>query len=150
MQKIVGGFSIGKNINKRFLLRKCSVCNKEKYVLLSNTKRYNYTGICRKCQMTSGQTGENHHNWKGGKHIDYQGYVRIKAKGHPFADHRGYAKEHRLIAAEKWGVFAVMDNIVHHIDGNKLNNNIDNLELMSQGEHMTRHKELRQSDECSI
>lgn len=31
------------------------------------------------------------------------------------------------------------DEIVHHIDGNKLNNNIENLEVLSRSEHLQKH-----------
>lgn len=32
------------------------------------------------------------------------------------------------------------DEIVHHIDGNKLNNNIENLKIMTRGEHSKLHR----------
>ena len=32
------------------------------------------------------------------------------------------------------------DEIVHHKDGNKLNNSIDNLELLTRAEHINLHR----------
>lgn len=34
-------------------------------------------------------------------------------------------------------------NVVHHIDGNKLNNSLDNLTWMKRSEHIKHHKEKR-------
>lgn len=46
---------------------------------------------------------------------------------------------HRLIAEKKLGRKLIKGEIVHHIDGNKKNNNIDNLEVMTQSEHARKH-----------
>lgn len=44
------------------------------------------------------------------------------------------------IASIKVGRWLSTDEHVHHIDGNKLNNDIDNLEVLSCSEHAKRHK----------
>jgi hypothetical protein len=42
-------------------------------------------------------------NWKGGKTVTSRGYVLVwVGKDHPLADVRGYAYEHRLVAAQLW------------------------------------------------
>ena len=47
---------------------------------------------------------------------------------------------HRLIAEEKLGRKLMPGEIVHHIDGNKRNNNPDNIEVLSsQSEHSKLH-----------
>lgn len=51
----------------------------------------------------------------------------------------GKAKaEHKLIGERKFGTVDDNENI-HHIDGNKLNNNSDNLELKDQITHLSEH-----------
>ena len=48
-------------------------------------------------------------------------------------------KLHRLIYEDYHGVTLLPTTDVHHIDGNKLNNNIENLEAISHSEHSKRH-----------
>lgn len=48
-------------------------------------------------------------------------------------------KLHRLIYEDYHGVTLLSTTDVHHIDGNKLNNNIENLEAISHAEHSRRH-----------
>lgn len=60
-------------------------------------------------------------------HIDDQGYRRYKIKGKPH-------KEHRLVWEQHNGQIPNGFDI-HHIDGNKLNNDIKNLEMIQHGRH---------------
>ena len=46
---------------------------------------------------------------------------------------------HRYVMEQKLGRKLLRTEIVHHIDGNKLNNNPDNLELMTLVEHTRMH-----------
>ena len=48
-------------------------------------------------------------------------------------------KLHRLIYESFWGVKLPEEIVVHHKDGNKLNNCILNLEAMTKSEHTTHH-----------
>lgn len=46
---------------------------------------------------------------------------------------------HRIIAEQKLGRALSKGEVVHHIDGNSRNNHPDNLQVMSQSEHVKLH-----------
>jgi hypothetical protein len=88
--------------------------------------------------------GEKHFNWKGGKILSVWGYFLIKTTDHPFADSDGYVREHRLVMESSIGRYLNPKEVVHHIDGNPKNNNIENLMLFAnQKEHIKYHNIAR-------
>ena len=46
---------------------------------------------------------------------------------------------HRIVAEQKLGRLLKAGEIVHHVDGNKRNNDPDNLMVMTQAEHCRLH-----------
>ncbi len=73
--------------------------------------------------------GERHYAWKG-RLIDKDGYVLIHVKGHPNGrKHTPYVLEHRLVMEEFLGRHLLPDEVVHHINGVKDDNRIENLQL---------------------
>jgi len=79
--------------------------------------------------------GAQNPHWKGGTRIHDKGYRLVTAKGHPRADRYGYVFEHILVMEKHIGRFIARYEHVHHINGNKLDNRIENLQLLLDGEH---------------
>lgn len=90
-------------------------------------------------------SGNKHHGWKGGRFLDH-GYWSILNREHPHADQDGYIREHRYLI-EQYLLStnpshpAIVDGIlskkytVHHINGKKDDNRLENLELMEKHKH---------------
>lgn len=72
-------------------------------------------------------------NWKGGRRPAPGGYVQVLLDDdHPYVAMRmgsGYVLEHRLIMAQSLGRLLAPDETVHHIDGDRQNNDLSNLQL---------------------
>ena len=83
------------------------------------------------------QLGEDNPSWRGGRHIDKQGYVLLRAVDHPHANSNGYVREHRLVMERVLGRRLLPTEVVHHKDGNRQNNAPENLEVFqSNAEHL--------------
>jgi hypothetical protein len=75
--------------------------------------------------------GDKHPNWRGGRIKDESGYVRVKVQDHPTANGAGYIPEHRLVMERHLGRYLLPLETVHHINGVRDDNRIENLELWS-------------------
>ena len=69
----------------------------------------------------------------------HNGYKMVRKPNHPNCDSKGYVREHRLVAEQKIGRYLNADEIVHHIDHDKFNNDPENLEVMTLAEHTRLH-----------
>lgn len=95
--------------------------------------------------------GHNAYNKKGNEAFAWNGGTTIK-KGykyqyfpsHPHATKDGYVLEHRLVMEFKIGRILNKNEVVHHKDKNRLNNSIDNLELVvGSGKHLMKFHNVR-------
>jgi hypothetical protein len=87
-----------------------------------------------------GQKGKRNGNWKGGREVNHDGYIKVCCPGHLYRDARGYVFEHRLVMEKKLGRYLTEKEVVHHKDYDRKNNRIENLVLFpSQKAHIAWH-----------
>lgn len=78
-------------------------------------------------------------NWSGGgKHS--AGYVVIHKHEHPFAKSQGRIYEHRLVMEKHLGRYLMHGESVHHINGIKNDNRIENLKLFNSYSAHIKHE----------
>ncbi len=80
--------------------------------------------------------GEKHGRWKGGKVLRKDGYILVEENGERQLEHRKVMEielRRRLRS----------DEHVHHLDGNKSNNSINNLIVLSRQDHASLHSNRR-------
>jgi len=84
--------------------------------------------------------------WKNGISIDRGGYILIYSPNHPYRNNNNYVREHRLVMEKYLGRYLYPWETVHHINGIKDDNRIENLKLLPGNEHNTKIQEIYQEN----
>jgi len=125
---------IAKSVNGLTCSKECGKINRAKHMVGKGNHQF-------------GVKGKFNSSFKTGIRISSYGYVLIHSPLNPRAMYDGYVFEHILVMEahinRKMKVFGThnhKDNeVCHHIDRNRRNNNIDNLQLMTVSEHIKLH-----------
>lgn len=94
---------------------------------------FNFSQEFEKAKEVVKKTGEEHPAWKGGSFIDKDGYRQVYIDGK-------YRREHRVIAEAMLDRPLKPQEDVHHIDGNKVNNVPENLQVVDKSYHNELHE----------
>ena len=125
--------------------RMCSNCEKWFDTYPCYDKRKREHRFCSKnCEAEFVKYNNTRTSWKGGHIGKTTGYMYIRIDGKDVG-------EHILVMENHIGRRLAENEVVHHINGNKLDNRIENLQLMTNAEHVRMHnKDKRKVTKCRI
>jgi hypothetical protein len=152
---VLGEIRKGRDIGYRsrdnkYIWHACTICGKEQWVALSHKKPISIN--CRRCSSIKNLSdycgvGIRNPKWKGGRFKDTDGYIKICLPPDNFyfpmattySSLKRYAAEHRIIMAKSLGRCLQSWEFVHHKNGIRDDNRIENLELTTSGAHLREH-----------
>jgi hypothetical protein len=141
---IVKGIDIGLKHRGILIWASCSDCGKERWTSCDKYHKPRHL-LCCKCARSGarstlfGKRGSDCIQWKGGRSIMVDGYIRVYVRPddffYPMADKQHCVNEHRLVMAKHLGRCLHKWEIVHHLNHNRSDNRIENLQLVTDDRH---------------
>jgi len=144
----IGYIQFGRDIGKkdkrrRFIWAACPQCGTERWVVYRPSSDKHIHQRCAKCSgleialkflhhLKHGE-GETNTNWRKGRILRTDGYVMVYVAPNDFfsnmTDKRKYVMEHRLVMAKHLNRCLLSWEVVHHKNGIRDDNRLENLEL---------------------
>lgn len=155
-KKSSGGKSFEYKRKKKVVELKCDNCysvfERDIHEIATNRRNNNFKHFCNDCDSKSlggklaGELRNKKYEGEIGKIIKpkngyFEVYVR---KTHPYRPDKDWVRQHIIITENHIGRKLLDDEVVHHIDGNKLNNDIQNLDICTVSEHNNCHAKAEQ------
>jgi hypothetical protein len=103
----------------------CTVITQDNRICL---KPHSANGMCQMHYRRVKLYGDPFARPRGHRKVP-QTYVMVPAMGHPNSDSKGWISEHRLVMSNYLGRALLPGENVHHKNGNRKDNRIENLEL---------------------
>ncbi len=130
---LIRGGEIGRNDLSLFRWTRCPRCGKCRWIF-RGTRGNPMCPSCGNEYKMGKYIGEKSGHWKGGRLYSRKGYVEvIMREENPYyrmANQDRYVSEHRLVMAQYLGRCIEKWEVVHHRNGIKNDNRIENLELI--------------------
>lgn len=91
-----------------------------------------------RARLSEMNSGSKNAAWKGGRSVGQNGYIYILSPDHPSVAGKKnrYIGEHRLVMEKHLGRILSSNENVHHKNGIKNDNRIENLEIVLRNAHM--------------
>ena len=117
----------------------CAKCGKERWVQMWEGKPR--AGVCKACTSKDYKRkyGEDNPCWRGGRYVRDTGYVMLKINPDdayiPMTTGVRMVGEHRLVMAKYLGRCLKTKEVVHHLNGDRGDNRIENLAIVTPNNH---------------
>ena len=85
----------------------------------------------------------NDYEFGGHEKLRGDGYIKVYAPDHPHATKDGYVMKHRLVMEKALGIIIPKGFVVHHLNGERTDNRIENLAIMKFEAHAALHMKQR-------
>ena len=122
----------------------CKLCGKEAFV--TNSRKNPNGNYCSPRCAGKAYKGNKSPKWKGGKRLLQNGYIEVTLpQNHPLRlKGKRYIAEHRLVIETYIKRHLSPSEFIHHLNGLKTDNRLENLAICTRQTHFEFIKKLQQ------